>query len=98
MDIEYFFTTPLNQTVPPTVQDVNGAPFIYFDEAPTLGCGNGVLNITLGCYRNLCTKEGVKTDMVAVAYLRCNLEGALALRAAIDKALLMAAPLEGQVN
>jgi hypothetical protein len=98
MTIEPTFTKLLNQTVPPIVQDVHGAPFIYFDEAPALGGGNGVLNITLGCYRHLCSQEGINTEMVAVAYLRCNLQGALALKAALDKALLMVTPYEGQAN
>jgi hypothetical protein len=98
MATEPIFTKPLNKSVPLTVADASGAPFIYFDEAPALGGGNGMLNITLGCYRNLCTEEGVKTDMVAVAYLRCTVQGALSLKSAIDKALLMITPFEGHAN
>lgn len=69
------------------------APFLYFEEAPTLGYMNGIIRITLEAGRQYSPTLGeVVTDRVVVAYLRTNIQGALALKAAIESALLLANP------
>jgi hypothetical protein len=77
-----------------TVKDALGsAPIIYFDGAPNYGSNAGVISLTLAMARYLATDDGgVATDIIATAHLRCSVQGALALRKAIDDALLLAAP------
>lgn len=74
------------------VVDPNGAPLIFFDGAPSAGAGNGIVNITLVATRNLADGAQVQRDLVAVAFLRCSIPAAKALRVAIDNALLLGAP------
>ena len=75
------------------------APFIFFDEAPNFGCGNGIINCTLATYRHTAmTGGGVSQDLVVVAHLRCSIVSARALRNALDQALLAVAPGPDQVN
>jgi hypothetical protein len=68
------------------------APYLYFDNAPTFGCNNGIVSITLEAFRFLPSGGGVARDRVAVAHLRSNIQAAMALRAALDQALLLSAP------
>jgi hypothetical protein len=75
--------------------DFPHAPFIYFEKTPSFGCMNGVVNVTLASHRHLSEGSKVNTDLVAVAYLRCNVPAAMILRKALDDALLMAAPPAG---
>ena len=51
-----------------------GAPFIYFEDVPTLGAIPGVVKITLTAGRTYSgtTTADVRSDNVVVAYLRCN--------------------------
>lgn len=87
-----------SKIVPLVVEGVH-APFIYFDEAPNFGHGNGVINVTLATYRNTATSDGgVAQDIVAVAHLRCTIPAAIVLRRALDQALLGVAPGPEQVN
>jgi alkylation response protein AidB-like acyl-CoA dehydrogenase len=67
------------------------APMIYFDQAPTLGAMHGVIELDLAA-RVLTPDSGgnVSVDVACVAHLRCSIEAAVGLRAAIDKALAMA--------
>jgi hypothetical protein len=77
------------------VTDVAHAPFVYFDNAPSLGRLAGLVTVTLSAQRILVHENGaVATDNVAVAYLRCNLPAARSLRDALDKALLSITPPE----
>lgn len=82
------------------VNDVPHAPFIFYENVPTLGHTNGVINLTLSATMNYVGPDGnVMNDQVVVAYLRGNIPAAISLREAIDKALLMAAPTtEGKAN
>ncbi|MET0181392.1 MAG: hypothetical protein ABW199_00750 [Caulobacterales bacterium] len=73
------------------VIDPNGAPIIYFEGAPNFGCNNGIVNITLAANRNMVQGQKIQMDVLAVAFLRCNIQGAMALRQAIDQALLIGA-------
>lgn len=83
---------PLNKPAP-LVCDVLHAPLLYFEEVPNFGNCNSVLHITLATYRHIPNnKGGVTTDLVVEASLRCNMQAALALRKALDDALLLGAP------
>jgi hypothetical protein len=85
----------------PILTDRDGAPIIYFDGVGPYGRYNGIVHMTLGAYKHVPTGPGeddVRADLVATAFLRCNVEGAMALRDALDAALLMAAPVEGEAN
>ena len=69
------------------------APFLYFEEARAFGHLNGIIRITLEAARILATGTGeIAFDRVVVAHLRMNIPAALSLKAAIDGALLLAAP------
>ena len=80
----------------PTAVDRPHAPIVYFEIAPTFGHMNGMISVTLCSSVQLPEPDGVKVrnDMVAVAYLRSNIEGARLLRDALDKALLAAQPTD----
>jgi hypothetical protein len=81
------------------VSDIPHAPFIFYEGAAAMGHANGVINITLAASRTWIGSEGAVTDQVVTAYLRGNVQAVLSLRAAIDNALLMAAPTgEGKAN
>jgi hypothetical protein len=51
-----------------------------------------VINITLSAHRAFTGPDGIISERVVVAYLRGNVPAFLALRQAIDSALLLAAP------
>jgi hypothetical protein len=86
----------------PEVADTHHAPFIFYEIAPAFGHSNGVVNITLSANRTRIGPNGVENGQVVTAHLRGNIQAALSLRAAIDQALLLAAPAaqgsEGKVN
>lgn len=84
------------------VRDLPSAPIIFFEFCPTLGNHNGLINIMLAAGIVMPT-GGTVTDVVpvAVAHLRCTAAAAVQLRDAIDKALLIGAPVhnpEGKTN
>jgi hypothetical protein len=88
---------PTEVTVP--ISDTPHAPFIFYEAAPAFGFTNGVVNITLSANRTFAGPNGIINEQVVVAYLRGNVQAALSLRAAIDNALLLAAPArEGPAN
>lgn len=80
------------------VKDTGHAPIIYFDVAPTFSNGNGVIGITLAAGRHLMDGTQVTNDVVAVAYLRCSVPVATALKTALERALLLGAKAEGKIN
>lgn len=81
------------------VEDTWHAPIVYFDGVANFGSNNGIVNITLAANRYLANAQGgVTGDVIAVAHLRCNLSAAADLRSALDKALLIGAPTDGQIN
>ena len=85
----------------PILTDRDGAPIIYFDGVSPFGFYNGIVHLTLGAYKHIPIGHGpdeIRADLVATAFLRCNVEAAIALRDALDAALLMAAPVEGEAN
>jgi hypothetical protein len=78
------------------VSDTAHAPFIFYESAPTFGVTNGVVNITLSANRTwIGPNNTVMNEHVVVAYLRGNIFAAQGLREAIDKALLLASPTQG---
>lgn len=75
------------------------APFLYFDGAPNFGLHNGVVNITLEAIRFSAVDHEIVPDRVIVAHLRMGLPAARALKSALEKVLLLAAPVpDGQKN
>ena len=84
---------PRAQKAPGPISDTSHAPFIYFENAPTFGIVNGVVNITLSANRTYAGLDGaIVNEQIIVAYLRGNIPAALSLRHALDSALLLAAP------
>jgi hypothetical protein len=79
------------------VRDLPAAPIIFFEFCPTLGNNQGLINIMLAAGIVMPTASSA-TDVVpvAVAHLRCSTAAATQLRDALNKALLMGAPLEPQ--
>ena len=84
----------------PTYADDLHAPFVFFDGVPNSGAMEGVVTITLSAQAMLPNDDqtGVDVRHLAVAYLRCNRKAALALKKAIDNALLIGARTEGNPN
>jgi hypothetical protein len=92
---------PHSENVGPLpIHDTPHAPFIFYEVAPGFGVMNGVVNITLSANRTYVGANGaVVNEQVVVAYLRGNVQAALSLKAALDHALLLAAPTpEGKAN
>ena len=77
------------------IRDLPSAPIIFFEFCPTLGNHNGLINIMLAA-GIVMPSGGPGTDVVpvAVAHLRCTAAAAIQLRDAIDKALLIGAPVQ----
>ncbi len=71
------------------------APFLYFDGAPNFGLHNGIVNITLEAIRFSAVDHEIVPDRVIVAHLRMGLTAAQALKSALEKVLLLAAPVPG---
>lgn len=70
-------------------------PVVYFDNAPSLSHLNGVIGITLSVSGNVPSPgEGVSLVASVVAHLKCSIPAALALKSAIESALLLAQPVE----
>lgn len=68
------------------------APFLYFDGAPNYGVNNGILNVSLEAVRFTPVGQDIVPDRVIVAHLRMSPQAALALRQALDRALLLITP------
>jgi hypothetical protein len=70
-------------------------PILYFDDAQSLSHLNGIIGVTLTVTGNLPDGEGGVFNCASVAaHLKCNIPAAMALRAALDNALLLAQPVE----
>jgi hypothetical protein len=88
-----------NRPAPLQTSDIPHAPFVFFDDAPVFNNYNGIIGITLAANRTVPNNKGGTTnDKVVVAYLRGNIQAALALRKAIDNALLLGVKTEGKTN
>ena len=70
-------------------------PVVYFDNAPSLSHNKGVIGVTLTVTGNAPTADGNVIQFASVvAHLKCNIPAAIALRGALDSALLLAQPVE----
>ena len=70
-------------------------PVVYFDHVPGLSHANGVIGITLPVTGNVPNETGGVMSVASVAaHLKCNIPAAKALRDALDRALLLARPVE----
>ena len=75
----------------PMIKNIASAPMVYFDQCPTLGVMNNIVELDLAARVLNADAEGVVSSaMVCVAHLRCSIESVVSLRTAIDKALKMA--------
>ena len=73
------------------------APFVYFDGVATAGVHHGTIQLELAASTLVPTPDSnVASVHVVTAHLRCNPPAAIALRKAIDNALLLLAPAKGQ--
>lgn len=91
-------TTPSHRGEISALASAN-APFLYFDGAPNFGLHNGIVNITLEAIRFSAVDHEIVPDRVIVAHLRMGLVAAQALKSALEKVLLLAAPVPpGQKN
>ena len=80
-------------------RDAPHAPVIFFDEAPIYANNKGVIAVTLEFLSAAPDgKGGITHELVVAGYLRCSTHAARALYNALDKALLIGAPVEGQPN
>lgn len=70
-------------------------PITYFEHAPSFSYLNGIVGVAL-TVGSVVPDGGTKTRTVAAvaAHLKCNIAGAIALRDALNGALLMAQPVE----
>ena len=76
------------------------APFLYFEGAPSFGHINGVIRVTLTASRDMPALDAPnpRSDDVVVAHLRMNYQAARSLKAALEGALLLAAPAQTQAK
>ncbi len=91
-----YVSTP--EIEPLIVKDIVHAPIIYFESAPNFGNANGIVNVTLAVDRHMPDGTQIASDTIAVASLRCNVQAAIELRNALDRALLLAPSTEAGVN
>jgi hypothetical protein len=76
------------------------APFLFYDDATAFGHLNGIIQVTLEAVRLYpnSPKEGLSLERVVVAHLRMGVPAARALKAAIEGALLLAAPASSEAK
>jgi hypothetical protein len=75
------------------------APFIYFDGITAFGMNHGVVQVELAA--NVITPDGhggIRQEVAMTCHLRCSPNAAADLRQTLEKALLLVAKAEGQVN
>lgn len=73
------------------------APVVFFDSAPSFGHHQGVFQCTLSSGRYV-PGSGVEAELeqVIVCHLRCDFQAAIALKNAIESALLLASQTESK--
>jgi hypothetical protein len=72
-------------------------PIVYFDGAPSLSHLNGIIGVTLTVTGNVPDGgDGVHVCASVVAHLKCSIPAAVALKAALEDALLLARPVESK--
>jgi hypothetical protein len=74
-------------------------PIVYFDSVPALSHLNGIIGVTLTVTGGVPTADRSVTNCASVAaFLKCNIPAAIALKEAIEGALLLAKKHEGKAN
>lgn len=83
---------------PPATRNIATAPMIYFDNVPTFGAMNGVVELDLAA-RVLVPQDngGPKNELACVGHLRCSILSVALLRDVIDQALAMAEAQGGAI-
>jgi hypothetical protein len=71
-------------------------PFIYFENVLSFGHLPGIITVTGAACDRIGPEGTLVHEHAVVAYLRCNTPAAVALRDALDKALLLASPPAGE--
>lgn len=91
--------TDKTSTAPEGIKDAPHSPIIFFETVSNFGIFDGVLNMTLVVSTHRLQSDGqVKADANVAAYLRFTPSAAIALRDAINSALLLGQKTEGQAN
>ena len=73
----------------PITQDAPRAPVVYFDGISAFNNFNGIVSLTLVMSIPVPFNDGTAPGKLTdVAHLRCNLAAAIALKDAIEKAML----------
>ena len=73
------------------------APVVYFNHAPSIDHTHGVIGVTLVTTVYLPNgNDGIVPAVSVAAHLKCSVQAAIELRAAIDNALLLAQPVINQ--
>ena len=76
--------------------NASDAPIIFFEGISTFSNNNGIVGLMLVAGLTLPTDDGGTVGKVsAVAHLRCSIAVAVALRDALDRALLLGVPTAG---
>ena len=85
----------MSQPPPPLIEQPT-TPITFFEAVSNQGWNNGIANLVLvaGRFRPSGVGIDVTASIAVVADLRCTMEGLLALKASIEKVLLMAAPVD----
>ena len=82
-----------------SAHDTPHAPFVFFEWAPTSGCANGIVSVTLSAHRTQVFPDGeISVENVVVAHLRGSIQAALNLRNAIDIAIDRAERKKGKAT
>lgn len=89
---------PVNQPISIPLVDNTHAPFLYFDGAPNFGFNEGICNVTLEALRFTSDGNSVVKERITVAHLRMSFSAAQSLKAAIEGALLLAAPIVSEAK
>ncbi|MEP9355032.1 hypothetical protein ABLE93_15700 [Xanthobacter sp. KR7-65] len=89
-----------DDTVPrPVIVGAETAPIAYFEGVSAIGHQKGIYSVGLCVGRPVGFTDGaVPTIVTAVAVLKGNREALELLRRAIDDALLIGAPVQGEAN
>jgi hypothetical protein len=75
------------------------ASIIVFDGAPVFTSYNGIIGITLSVNVGVPDGQGgIDGGQVVAAYLRRNIKALMALKVAVESALLLGAKTEGEAN
>jgi hypothetical protein len=84
-----------DKPLPPKFVESGGAPYVYFDVAPTFGIFGGAVHVELYSRVLIPGESAVQTEFHSTGRLRCSPDAAAHLRDALNSALKM---LESQMQ